>query len=143
MEENFDRCIYCFAPRQGDACPACGEPASAAWQLRPGSILKGRYMAGSTLSETEECIHYRGWDLLRDAPVEIGEYFPRALVTREDTGAVACLPGKEPELESGRQAFFERVKLFYDCASTNGKSNMDFFTRNGTCYYTRKPRKAP
>lgn len=141
MDERFDRCIYCFAPRQEGICPACGEPAPAAWQLRPGMILKGRYMAGSPLSETAECIHYRGWDLVKDVPVEIGEFYPKALVTRNAAGAVVCAAGREAELEAGKQAFFQRVKLFYDCASPNSKAALDFFPRNGTCYYVRKPRR--
>ena len=141
MDERFDRCIYCFAPRQEGVCPACGEPASAAWQLRPGMILKGRYMAGSPLSEMAECIHYRGWDLVKDVPVEIGEFYPKALVTRNAAGAVVCAAGREAELEAGKQAFFQRVKLFYDCASPNSKASLDFFPRNGTCYYVRKPRR--
>ena len=54
---------------------------------------------------------------------------------------VSCLPGREEELEAGRQAFFEKAKLFCNCVSRVESLVMDFFVRNGTCYYVRRREK--
>ena len=143
MDFSFQRCPHCFAPRKAPGvCPLCGERAPEPESLRPGTVLKGRYMAGDALSQTAQDIHYTGWDLVRDTPVEIAEYFPRALVCRDADQRILCTAGGEQKFEAGKQAFFERVKFFYECLGTAGQEAMDFFVRNGTCYYVRKARES-
>ena len=40
-------------------------------------------------------------------------------------------------VELGRQAFFEKARLYYRCAGrVDEQLQMDFFLRNNTCYYT-------
>lgn len=145
MENTFDRCIYCFAPKaEPGACPSCGyenglcDPPG--WWLSPGTILKGHYMVGRHLSGTSSELCYLGWNLSTDTQVEIVEYFPEALVTRDITYSadVSCVPGNEDAFESGKQAFFEKAKLYYTCVSRVEDLVMDFFVRNNTCYYVRK-----
>lgn len=151
MENTFDRCIYCFAPKaEPGPCPQCGydnglcDPPG--WWLSPGTILKGRYMAGQHLTGTPEELCYLGWDLGTGALVEIVEYYPEAMVTRDITHCeeVSCLPGSEAAFESGKQKFFEKAKLYYTCVSRVNPVVMDFFVRNNTCYYVRiRPREHP
>lgn len=145
MARRFDRCIYCFAPKdEPGPCPRCGydnglcDPPG--WWLLPGTVLKGRYMVGRHLTGNETELCYLGWDLAKDTQVEIVEYFPADMVTRDITHSetLSCLPGCEEALEKGKQAFFEKAKLFYNCVIRVEELMMDFFVRNNTCYYVRK-----
>ena len=113
------------------------------WWLPPGSMLKGRYMVGKSLSSNDHQITYLGWDLETEKTVDIAEYFPRALVTRDITNSeeVVTVPGREAQVDAGRQAFFERAKLFYQCAGRVEELMMDFFLRNNTCYYILRREK--
>ena len=115
MADTFDRCIYCFAPKaEPGACPVCGYEdglcEQPGWWLTPGTVLKGRYMVGKNLSGTAQELRYLGWDLGTDELVEIVEYYPEDILTRDITHStcVSCLPGRETELESGKQAFLRR-----------------------------------
>lgn len=143
--DEFDRCIYCFAPKDTPGpCPACGydnglcDPPG--WWLSPGTVLKGRYIVGRHLSSTSAELTYLGWDLRRNCLTEVVEYFPEDYVKRDITNSddVSCIPGCAQALETGRQAFFEKAKLFYNCVSRIEALKMDFFVRNNTCYYVRE-----
>lgn len=139
MEFSFQRCPHCFAPLVGSGvCPVCGEQEAAPGRLLPGTILKGRYMAGDALAQSPEDIRYRGWDLVKSTQVEIAEYYPQSLVSRDNGQCVVCAREREAEFEAGKQAFFERARSFYECLSAAGRETMDFFVRNGTCYYVRR-----
>lgn len=142
--DEFGRCIYCFEPRDTSGpCPKCGYDnglcSPLAWWLSPGTILKGRYVVGQHLKSTREQLTYLGWDLRKACKIKIVEYFPEAYVTRDIThsDAVSCIPGCMEALENGRQAFFERAKLYYICTTRVSQAlDMDFFFRNNTCYCT-------
>lgn len=141
---SFARCVNCFAPKQEPgSCTHCGYESGLCappcrW-LMPGTILKGRYVVGRQRSSNEEQIQYLAWDLQREQTVELVEYFPRELATRDITlsEAVVCIPGKEALLEMGKQQFFERAKIYFQCVSSLQDLVMDFFVRNNTCYYVR------
>ena len=140
----FRRCINCFAPQEeSGACFHCGYENGLGdlpgWWLVPGTVLKGRYITGCSRNSGSSELRYLGWDLQMEHPVEIMEFFPRGSVTRDITYAdeVVTVPGHEEEVERGRQAFFEKAKLFYQCAGrVEPDLQMDFFLRNNTCYYT-------
>lgn len=143
---EFNRCIYCFEEKVNKeaSCPVCGYAdgfgSLPGWWLTPGTILKGRYVIGKDLEETDEKLVYLGWDLKNDCRVEITEYFPKKYVTRDITccAKLSCIPDSEIQLEEGKQAFFEKAKLFFQCVIRVEESNMDFFVRNDTCYYVRE-----
>ena len=148
--DTFDRCIYCFAEKEEPGpCPKCGyedglcDPPG--WWLSPGTVLKGRYLVGRHVSSTAKELHYLGWDLQRECTVEVVEYYPAQLVTRDITHCedISCIPGNEEALDAGRQQYFEKAKLFYQCVSRVEELNMDFFVRNNTCYYVREKRPGP
>lgn len=142
---EFARCIYCFEPKEESGpCRACGYENGICdlpfkW-LMPGTILKGRYMVGKHLESRENEQLYLAWDLTGEEKVEVTEYFPDTLVTRDVTASeqVNCIPGREQDFEKGKQQFFEKVKLFYQCRNRVEPLEMDFFARNNTCYYVRK-----
>ncbi len=143
---KFMRCIYCFEKidEENKSCPHCGYTdgfsSLPAWWLTPGTIIKGRYMIGKDLRESENKLVYLGWDLLTDNLVEVTEYFPKSCVTRDITCSeyISCIPGKEKELERGKQAFFDKAKIFFKCVIRVEDYQMDFFLRNGSCYYVKK-----
>lgn len=143
---EFNRCVYCFAPRtQPGTCGKCGYDHGLCdlpgWMLPPGSLLKGRYMVGKNRGITDHQLSYLGWDLERQETVDIVEYFPRELVTRDITHSpqVVTIPGRESQMESGRQQFLDRVKTFCSCVSRMEENLMlDVFQRNDTCYYVIK-----
>lgn len=143
---EFERCIYCFEEKENNenVCPVCGYEngfcSLPGWWLGAGTILKGRYVVGRDLSETEEELTYLGWDLLTERKVNITEYFPKKYVKRDITVSekVNCIPGQEENMEDGKQKFFEKAKLFYKCVSRVKNLEMDFFVRNETCYYVRE-----
>ena len=141
---DFGRCVYCFAEKtENGPCGCCGYDHglcdSPVWWLAPGTVLKGRYVIGQPRKSSSTELSYLGWDLERETLVQIVEYYPKTLVTRDITASdgVSCIPGQEWQMEAGRQAFFEKAKLFYHCVSRVQALEMDFFVRNGTCYYVR------
>lgn len=142
---EFERCIYCFAEKgKEECCPVCGYENGycdmPGWWLMPGTIIKGAYMVGQAMEESETELTYLGWNLSENRRLVIKEYFPKALVKRDVTvaDAVSCIPGKECLFEQGRQEFFDRAKLYYDCVSRVEPLKMDFFLRNETCYYVKE-----
>jgi len=145
MATTFDRCVYCFEPHADPGpCPICGYESGLvdqpAWVLSPGTILRGRYVLGQCREQRNTELVYLAWDLNTRRRLEIVEYFPRDLATRDCTAAptVVCLPGQEEAIESGKQRFFEKAKLYYQCISRVEPLEMDFFVRNETCYYLRE-----
>ncbi|MBE6924436.1 MAG: hypothetical protein E7466_04260 [Ruminococcaceae bacterium] len=144
MGKRFERCVYCFGETDGSGpCPHCGYDHGLcdppAWWLSPGTVLKGRYVAGKNLSSSPTELGYLGWDLERNSPVRIVEYFPKGLVTRDITASerISCIPGGERLLKQGQQRFLEKAKLFYQCVRRVQPLDMEFFFRNDTCYYVR------
>jgi len=146
--EHFNRCIYCFEKKTAPgSCPVCGydnglcDPPG--WWLSPGTVLKGHYVVGKHIASTPTEITYLGWDIWMNHDVEVVEYFPEAWVKRDitDSETVSSIPGCEAQIEAGRQAFFEKAKLFYRCVSRVEELTMDFFVRNNTCYYVRRKNK--
>ena len=142
---EFDRCIYCFAPKDHPGpCVKCGYDnglcCPPGWWLTPGTVLKGRYVVGKHRKSTLKELTYLGWDLQENCRVQVVEFFPEECVTRDITHSeqVSCIPGKKEAFEAGCREFYEKAKLYYDCASQVKEVSLDFFSRNGTCYYVRK-----
>ena len=148
---TFERCIYCFAPKEESGeCLHCGYENGLCdlpgWWLPPGTVLKGRYITGKNRAASDTEITYLAWDLQQECTLEVTEYFPEGHVTRDITYSdeVVVIPGHEDAVEQGRQAFFEKARLFYNCvARVEQDMTMDFFLRNNTCYYALKRRTIP
>lgn len=143
---KFDRCIYCFAVKtHSGSCRVCGYENGLCdppfWQLMPGTILKGRYMAGCLKRCTDSELIYLGWDLKTNQYREIAEYFPREWVTRDIThsAAVSCIPRFEQSVEQGRREFGKRFPSDTRRTQLPGYVTRDVFFRNNTCYYVDLP----
>ena len=71
--------------RQGNYCMSCmkdNKPDENSYRLKPGTILKDKYLAGNCLGENRYGITYIGRDLTLDIKVAIKEYYPKRCVDR-------------------------------------------------------------
>ena len=81
-------CMNCFSLYRGNEqnCRECGynegEHPTLPHQLRPRTILNGKYLLGRVLGEGGFGITYIGKDLNLDVKVAIKEYYPSGFVTR-------------------------------------------------------------
>lgn len=91
---KVNRCFGCMEEITTDPCPHCGylhkNQAAHGYALRPGTILRGKYLIGSMLGQGGFGITYIGWDLALNRKVAIKEYFPSTYVSR-DTSAGSAL----------------------------------------------------
>lgn len=139
-------CMGCMSILENheQSCPKCGYDSSknisSPHQLKPNTILNGKYLVGKVLGEGGFGITYLGWDLNLDIKVAIKEYYPSGLVTREmtstDNPAVAPFSGEKSEYyQSGLNKFVNEAKSlakFYTLPSI--VSVKDFFRENSTAY---------
>ena len=83
---EFTRCFQCMEEITGYPCPNCGyDPAkcpSQSFVLRPGTILRGKYVIGAVLGQGGFGITYIGWDLALERKVAVKEYYPMGQVSR-------------------------------------------------------------
>ena len=81
-------CPHCMHQVSGEGnCSYCKknpkEVAEVSHQLRPFTILQGKYLVGDILGEGGFGITYIGLDINLEIPVAIKEYFPSGTVMRE------------------------------------------------------------
>ena len=70
----------------GYPCPKCGyspQHNTLPYTLKPGMVLKGKYMIGKVLGQGGFGITYIGMDLVLQRKVAIKEYYPSGLVSRK------------------------------------------------------------
>jgi len=139
-------CMGCFTQHQTpfSVCPACGYDEAAQdaphHQLRPRTILNGKYLLGKVLGQGGFGITYIGWDLNLDIKVAVKEFYPSGFVTREATGigtsTVQPFTGSEGDFFlKGREKFIGEAKMLAKFFSLPGiVAVKDFFHENGTAY---------
>lgn len=91
-------CLSCFRENDDELCKYCGyvEPEKRRKSLLPARVvLNGRYIIGEVLSVDKSSIGYKAWDTVMECVVEMQEYYPRDIVTRERNGADIVLIGQE------------------------------------------------
>ncbi|TCL59235.1 parallel beta-helix repeat protein [Hydrogenispora ethanolica] len=140
---NADRfCLGCMTENSGtDVCPHCGwkktaVPESALF-LRPGTVLKGRYLIGRVLGYGGFGITYLAYDLDLHMKLAIKEYLPHHLVTRTlESATVSVYSGAARDcFAAGLQKFITEARML---AKFNAHpcivSVYGFFKQNGTAY---------
>ncbi len=146
MFNQFDPdqiCLGCMANLQAatGTCPRCGFDAAGyeapPHQLRPGSILNGKYLVGRSLGEGGFGITYIGFDLNLELRVAIKEYYPNGLVTRQISGTMSVTPftSQGEQYGKGLERFVQEARSlakFHDLAGI--VSVKDFFRENSTAY---------
>jgi serine/threonine protein kinase len=137
-------CMGCFAQlaSSGGICPNCGYNEAAQvfppHQLRPRTILNGKYLLGKVLGEGGFGITYIGWDLNLYIKVAIKEYYPVGFVIRENTmtNTVQPFTGSQGDFfTKGRERFVDEARRLAKFRSMPGIVSVnDFFIENGTAY---------
>ena len=133
---EFTRCFGCMEPVKAYPCPVCGfDPRQAppGNALRPGTILKGRYIAGRARAHGSMYFLYTGWDLLEERKVAIKEYFPGPHAFRQ--GGLQCCFSHTADTDREKQLFLrESEKLSRLKRIPQVPACMDAFDENGTSY---------
>lgn len=140
-----ERCIGCMKRLDADGnCPYCGfsqsgyEPIPRC--LRPGTMLKERYILGRVLGEGSFGISYVAWDCLLDTVVAIKEYFPASLVSRHvsedgDYNVYIYEKAEKEKYQESLKKYLQEAKslsAYYDLDGI--VSVRDFFYGNNTAY---------
>lgn len=114
------------------------EYVSAIHHLKPGSLLKERYLIGSVLGEGGFGITYIGRDTYLDMEVAIKEYFPSGAVNRNNTDSmeISALVGEtKAGFEKGKQGFLSEARTLAKFSKEQSiVSVRDFFEENNTAY---------
>ena len=110
MQVNY--CFGCMEHIESYPCPHCGyAPGSvSAYALRPGTILRGKYLVGKVLGQGGFGITYIGLDLSLQHKVAIKEFYPANCVSRE-TGTNRVVwydsPQAQSAMQSGQEQFLK------------------------------------
>ncbi len=123
-------------------CPRCGFDAAGydapPHQLKPGSILNGKYLVGRSLGEGGFGITYIGFDLNLELRVAIKEYYPNGFVTRQASGTMSVTPltgAQGEQYIKGLERFVQEARSLAKFHDLDGiVSVKDFFRENGTAY---------
>ena len=127
----------------GSICTHCGKDASLyesePYALKPGSILKDRYLIGVVLGAGGFGITYIGNDQLLDITVAIKEFYPTGMVTRnnEVTNNVSSVKNQDSEslFAKSKEIFWREAKTLAAFNKESGiVSVQDFFIENNTAY---------
>ena len=122
-------------------CPLCGLNETdldsiAPIFLRPGTILKERYIVGVALGQGGFGITYIGYDKVLNARVAIKEYFPSDIAGRiSETGTVSAYTQGADDFGRGKERFLEEARTlakFSDHPCIVGVK--DCFAENETAY---------
>ena len=121
-------------------CPTCGfienTPPEEETSLKPGTILKDRYVIGTVIGVGGFGITYRTWDQVLESMVCVKEFFPQGLAVRTQEATVSALTSKGTDsFEHGRSRFLKEARSLAKFNADPGTVTIhDFFEENGTAY---------
>lgn len=127
-------------------CSHCGydflETKEIHHQLKPYTILAGKYLVGDVLGEGGFGITYIGYDLNLEIRVAIKEFFPNGYATREskNTSVLTVYAGKNIDIVyKWRDNFLKEARSLAKCANLSGVVGVkDFFQENNTAYIVQE-----
>lgn len=132
--ENSSRCTYCGKNPKNTT--------EITHQLRPLSILQGKYLVGEVLGEGGFGITYIGLDINLQIPVAIKEFYPNGFVTRETAATTFISPYSNVNtevLEKWRENFLGEARSLALCAHLPGVVGVkDYFQENNTVYIVQE-----
>lgn len=133
-------CMNTFDEKYG-VCPHCGfipgTPPKEAYHLYPGTILKNRYLIGTTVGFGGFGITYRAWDQVLDKKVAIKEFYPNGIVNRVpgEKNVIIYSGNRANEFQNGKVRFLAEAR---NMARFNTHPNIvnvyEFFEENNTAY---------
>lgn len=141
MSEQLKYCLGCMESIPYDAviCPRCGyneETVQPAPYLEPGNLIMRKYLVGRVLGVTPDTTTYIGANVETGMTVDITEFFPHSIVTRQEGEAeLTVIPGNEAMFASCMQSFLKLWKgldIFKD--ATCLPNVLDIVDFNGTVY---------
>ena len=111
-------------------------------QLRPFTILQGKYLVGDVLGEGGFGITYIGLELNLEIPVAIKEFYPNGFVTRESavtTGVTVYSSVDKDVVKKWKDNFLEEARSLAKCSNLPGVVGVkDFFHENNTVYIVQE-----
>ena len=142
IEKLCPHCMKEVEFNEQNSCPLCGYnrtgSGEAHHQLKPYTILAGKYLVGDVLGEGGFGITYVGFDLNLEMRVAIKEFYPSGYATREAdaTSALTIYTGKNKEyVEKWRDNFIREARMLAKCSHLSGIVGVkDFFQENNTAY---------
>lgn len=139
---EFTRCLQCMRAIQHYPCPHCGYDLGRPpldYELRPGTILNGKYVAGVSLGQGGFGITYVGWDLALDCKVAIKEYYPSGQAVRDNTISNQLryfnTSQSEAARDSGKEMFLKEARKMFRARNIPQVVHVhDLFQENDTAY---------
>lgn len=134
-------CFGCMESIDAYPCPHCGYNGTAEtkpYALRPGTILRGRYLVGKVLGQGGFGITYMGVDLQLQRKLAVKEYYPANYACRQDTLGTVHWYSKEVAQEarlSGREMFLKEARKMSQVSHIPEVVQVyDMFQENDTAY---------
>lgn len=135
-------CMREIQPDRGESCPYCGyiriNAPELTHQLRPFTILNGKYLVGNILGEGGFGITYIGCDLNLELRIAIKEFYPNGFCRRESsvTNMISAYGGSQTETYGKwKEKFVKEAKSLAKCSNLQGIVGVkDFFEENNTAY---------
>ncbi|MCI9447867.1 MAG: serine/threonine protein kinase [Lachnospiraceae bacterium] len=135
-------CFRCFKIKGNyEVCPHCGydekTEAAQAYQLMPGTVLRGRYIIGTSIGIGGFGITYKAYDTVLGIVVAIKEFYPAGMVNRgEGETRVGVFSGeKEEEFRRQLERFLEEARNMAIFSKEEDIINVfDYFEENQTAY---------
>lgn len=135
-------CLSCFRIKgEYKVCPYCGyiegsRPKSVFF-LKPGVILKNRYIIGGVIGYGGFGITYKAYDVVLSIVVAIKEFYPAGLVSRaEGNTKVSIFSGdKSEKFNEIKERFLEEARNMAMFSEEKDIVNVyTYFQDNGTAY---------
>ncbi len=135
-------CMNCFAalePENDSVCPSCGwntQKAQPADALPYGHILASRYTVGRAKKQNGEGFVYAALDRTTRRVVEIREFFPRSIASRDGDGhQVVALSGSDKAYTRFLEDFLTLSKGISRLRELSVVTSvLNIFTENNTAY---------
>lgn len=139
---EFNRCLGCMEPSQGNPCSRCGfdsqRPSGMEYALPLSTILAGKYVVGRVLGQGGFGITYIGWDLALERKVAIKEYYPSGQVSRsQGTRNLTWYTTEQANAarKSGMEMFLKEARKMVKVDNIPGIVRvLELFQENGTAY---------
>lgn len=132
-------CPGCMTEKLANGkCPICGynpeEPRNPQF-LAANSLLVGKYVIGKPIDVNGESVTYLSIDADSGVIVNVREYFPHGLCTRDTDGSVLMSPGNEYYYNNGLNQFVDLSKKLLELNDIPATFDVvDIIETNNTAY---------
>ena len=140
---NGGYCMHCLERIDGEntCCKHCGNPAlgeTPVHHIKPGTILKDKYLIGKALGEGGFGITYIGRDMTLDMKVAVKEFYPNGYSHRNHNYTNEITPTQSnagDNFEKDMQRFLNEARTLAKFSNEEGIVCVrDFFRANNTAY---------